>query len=54
MDTSKLKTYAPKARRDLISVVTRRAAKRDKLAQRIAQQGFEPVLEATAYSWSGG
>jgi hypothetical protein len=27
MDTSKLKTYAPKARRDFISAVTRRAAK---------------------------
>jgi hypothetical protein len=27
MDTIKLKTYAPKARRDFISAVTRRAAK---------------------------
>ncbi len=27
MDTGKLKTYAPKARRDFIAAVTRRAAK---------------------------
>ncbi|MBK1646573.1 hypothetical protein CKO25_18375 [Thiocapsa imhoffii] len=83
MQTAKLKTYAPKARRDFIAAVTRRAAKlgltakgvspirdegqlvfiegqpypksvggqRAKLAKRIAQQGFEPVMEATAYTW---
>ncbi len=83
MNTSKLKTYAPKARRDFIAAATRRAAKfglsdqgaspvraegqvviiegqpyppriavqRGKLAQRIAQQGFAPVMEAAAYTW---
>ena len=83
MQTAKLKAYAPKARRDFIAAVTRRAAKfglsdqgaspvreegqvviiegqpypkrlaaqRDKLAKRIAQQGFAPVLEAAAYTW---
>jgi type II restriction/modification system DNA methylase subunit YeeA len=83
MNTAKLKTYAPKARRDFIAAVTRRAAKfglsdqgaspvreegqvviiegqpypkrlaaqRAKLAQRIARQGFAPVLEAAAYTW---
>ncbi len=83
MQTSKLKTYAPKARRDFIAAVTRRAAKfgitakdispnreegelvfiegqpypksvgaqRAKLAARIAQQGFQQVMEAAAYTW---
>jgi len=83
MDTSKLKTYAPKARRDFIAAVTRRAAKfgltakgatpvreeghlvfiegqpypkaiaaqRKGLAERIEQQGFQQVMEATAYTW---
>ncbi len=83
MQTAKLKNYAPKARRDFIAAVTRRAAKfglsdqgaspvraegqvviiegqpypqriaaqRDKLAKRIARQGFAPVMEAAAYTW---
>jgi len=83
MQTTKLKTYAPKARRDFIAAVTRRAARfgltakgaspvreegqlvfiegqpypksvgaqRQKLAARIEQQGFEPTLEAAAYTW---
>ncbi|MFZ1537740.1 MAG: BREX-1 system adenine-specific DNA-methyltransferase PglX [Chromatiaceae bacterium] len=83
MNTSKLKTYAPDARRDFIAAVTRRAAKfgltakgvspireegqlvfiegqpypksvgaqRAKLADRIAQQGFQQVMEAAAYTW---
>jgi hypothetical protein len=83
MDTGNLKRYAPKARRDFIAAVTRRAAKfgltekgaspvreegqlvfiegqpypkavhvqRRKLAERIAQQGFQQVMEAAAYTW---
>jgi hypothetical protein len=83
MQTAKLKTYPPKARRDFIVAVTRGAAKlgltakgvspnreegqlviiegqpypksvgaqRAKLAPRIAQQGFAPVLEAAACTW---
>jgi len=83
MNTNKIKTYAPKARRDFIAAVTRRAAKfgltangatpvreegelvfiegqpypksvgaqRQKLAERIAQQGFQQVMEAAAYTW---
>ena len=83
MQTTKLKTYAPKARCDFIAAVTRRAAsfglsakgispvreegevvviegqpypkrvgaQRARLAERIRRQGFEQVMEATAYTW---
>ncbi|WPL18770.1 Type I restriction-modification system methyltransferase subunit [Thiorhodovibrio winogradskyi] len=83
MQTNKLKTYAPKARRDFIAAVTRRAGlfglsaeriaeareegellvidgqahprriarQRARLAERIRAQGFEPVMEAAAYTW---
>ena len=83
MQTSKLKSYAPKARRDFIAAVTRRAAafglsaqaiepsreegqlviiagqahpravgrQRQRLAERIRQQGFAQVMEAAAYTW---
>ncbi len=83
MQTNKLKTYAPKARRDFIAAVTRRAAafgltakeikpnreegelvfiegqaypravgrQRQRLIERIRAQGFEPVMEAAAYTW---
>ena len=40
MDTSKLKTYAPKARREFIAAVTRRAAKFG-----ITAKGVSPVRE---------
>jgi hypothetical protein len=83
MNRTKLKTYAPQARREFIKAVTDRAAfygltkdkiepvseqgdvaviggkafpksvaaKRKLLDQRIARQGFEPVMEAMAYTW---
>lgn len=83
MQTNKLKSYAPKARRDFIAAVTRRAAafglsaqgiepsreegqlviiagqahpravglQRQRLAERIRQQGFKQVMEAAAYTW---
>lgn len=83
MQTNKLKTYAPKARRDFIAAATRRAGlfgltatgiapareegelllidgqphprriarQRARLAERIRAQGFEQVMEATAYTW---
>jgi hypothetical protein len=83
MDRTKLKAYAPQARRDFIQAVTARAAshglaattvepiiaqgeviliggkafphamahKRKALEERIARQGFEPTMEAMAYTW---
>lgn len=75
MNRSKLKSYAPEARRDFIRAVTDRAAyygltgesigpatadraftasvaaNLDQLRQRIASQGFAPVMEAAAYTW---
>lgn len=87
MNRNKLKTYAPRARRDFIAAVTDRAGKlgitagkgkvhiepvqvqgdialisgrayphkvaaqRRKLEERIHLNGFEPVIEAMAYTW---
>ncbi len=83
MNRTKLKNYAPQARRDFIAAVTDRAvyygltknkiepiteqgdvaiiggrafpravaAKRRRLEERIARQGFDQVMEAMAYTW---
>ncbi len=83
MNRTRLKNYAPQARRDFIQAMTDRAAfygmtatkiepvveqgdvaviagreypravaaKRDKLADRIALHGFQPTMEALAYTW---
>src|SRR5687768_12474600 len=83
MNRTKLKNYAPQARRDFIQAVTDRAAfyglsakkiepviergdvaviagrehpralvrKRKRLEDRIARDGFEPTMEAMAYTW---
>lgn len=83
MNRTKIKNYAPQARRDFIDAVTGRAAhygltankvepvtekgdlaiiagrafpktvaaKRKKLEERIAREGFEQTMEAVAYTW---
>ncbi len=83
METSQLKTYGPRARRDFIEAVKNRAAvygllpketllmkeagdvviigdrpfpravakQRKQLEDRIKQQGFQPFVEAVAYTW---
>ncbi|MEJ2613217.1 MAG: hypothetical protein P8179_24995 [Candidatus Thiodiazotropha sp.] len=50
MDTSKLKSYAPKARRDFIAAVTRRAAKfglTAKGASPIREEGQLAIIDST-------
>ena len=83
MDTTQLKNYAPKARRDFIAAVSVQAARfgisekgiadaqvqgdvlllgghafpkairsaRTKLVDRVQKYGFEPTIEAIAYTW---